>query len=218
MRAPRDAGPGRLLAALTWVLLVLGLWSWARELTGGEWADETLGGSRPAAEGGAAAREPLAPLPGRPPPREVAIPSLGLRAEVVERGLDAEGGVSPPSFATPERVGWYADGPTPGQEGAAILVGHVDTEREPAVFHRLREVEPGSEVRVGRRDGSVAVFTVAGVEEVPRDHFDAERVYGPRRAGAAELRLITCGGRYDAGEGGYAANVVVSAYLTGSAR
>ena len=215
MRGPRPAGPGRVLALLTWALLLLGLWSWARELTGGGAPAAPAGGSVSAAEGEAA---PRAPLPGRPPPREVAVPSLDLRAEVVERGLDADGGVSPPSFATPQLVGWYADGPTPGQEGVAILVGHVDTAEEPAVFHRLREVRPGSEVRVRRQDGSVARFTVTEVAEVPRAEFDAERVYGPRLAGAAELRLITCGGRYDAAAGGYSANVVVFAHLTGSAR
>ena len=38
---------------------------------------------------------------------------------------------------------------------------------------------------------------------VPRDRFPSEKVYGatPERA----LRLITCGGRYDAAWGGYQA-------------
>jgi hypothetical protein len=36
--------------------------------------------------------------------------------------------------------------------------------------------------------------------------------------GRAELRLVTCGGTFDRTTGGYTANVVVSAYLTGTGR
>ncbi|CAM5444641.1 hypothetical protein SGRIM128S_06758 [Streptomyces griseomycini] len=48
------------------------------------------------------------------------------------------------------------------------------------------------------------------------DGFDARQAYGPRRAGRAELRLVTCGGSFDRASGHYTANVIVSAYLTGT--
>jgi hypothetical protein len=69
---------------------------------------------------------------------------------------------------------------------------------------------------VTRDDGRVAQFTVEDVEVLDRGHFDARQAYGQREPGRAELRLITCGGTYDRASGTYAANVVVSAYLTSS--
>ncbi|MDT0267891.1 class F sortase [Streptomyces sp. DSM 44915] len=212
-----STGVRPLTSLVAWAVLLCGLWLWARELTGGAGANWLDTGPR---EGRAeTVREdelppPRAPLPGRAAPEAVTVASVGVAAEVVPRGLDADGGVEPPPYESPELVAWYADGVPPGAEGAAVLVGHLDTERAPAVFHELAEAEPGDEVRVARADGREAVFTVDGVDVVDRDAFDADRVYGQRTPGAAELRLLTCGGAYDPAGGGYAANVVVSAYLT----
>ncbi|MCZ9339346.1 hypothetical protein NGM37_16355, partial [Streptomyces sp. TRM76130] len=84
---------------------------------------------------------------------------------------------------------------------------------------RLSTLRPGDTVRVLRDDtgaGEVAEFTVDDVQVLPREGFDARQAYGPRHSGRAELRLITCGGTFDAVSGTYTANVVVSAYLTGT--
>lgn len=216
--APRPHGAGGLVPATAWCLLLLGLWLWAQQLTDGSpsgagaGAGPALGAQRQVDE--SALPPAVAPMPGSPAPVRVEIPALGVRAGVIARGVDATGGVDPPPFDTPELTGWYRDGPTPGAEGAAVVVGHVDTRSEPAVFRDLSTVEPGSEVTVTRKDGSMATFTVEDVEVVDRRAFDADRVYGPRAAGRAELRLLTCGGTYDAELGRYSANVVVSAYLT----
>jgi sortase (surface protein transpeptidase) len=135
---------------------------------------------------------------------------------VVARGLDARGAVDPPPYDQPGVVGWYGAGPKPGAVGAALLVGHVDTETRPAVFYQLSTLKPGETVRVFRGDGKVAEFTVDDVRVLPRDGFDAGLAYGPRQPGRAELRLITCGGSFDRVSRSYTANVVVSAYLTGT--
>ncbi len=135
---------------------------------------------------------------------------------MVARGLDARGAVDPPPYDQPGVVGWYRAGPKPGATGPALLVGHVDTETRPAVFYRLSTLKAGEAVRVFRADGKVAEFTVDDVRVLPRDGFDARQAYGPREPGRAELRLITCGGSFDRASGSYTANVVVSAYLTGT--
>lgn len=141
---------------------------------------------------------------------------MGVQAPVVARGLDGRGAIDPPPFDQPGVVGWYASGAKPGAAGTALMVGHVDTETRPAVFYRLSTVKPGDTVRVMRDDGTVAEFTVDDVQVLPRDHFDARQAYGVRESGRAELRLITCGGTFDRADRSYTANVVVSAYLTGS--
>ncbi|MFD9608541.1 class F sortase [Streptomyces sp. NPDC059083] len=214
----RPPGAGRLVTGVTWALLLSGLWLWGREATdgpGGSSAPTTgdiAAVGRPPGVELPPARAPLPPLE----PRRVDIPSLGISAPVVARGLDDTGAVDPPPYAMPHTVGWFGSGTRPGAVGAALLVGHVDTETRPAVFYGLSAARPGAKVRVTRTDGSVAEFTVDDVQVHPREGFDAARVYGARDPHRAELRLITCGGTFDRAAGTYTANVVVSAYLTGT--
>ncbi|WP_395570879.1 class F sortase [Streptomyces sp. BK79] len=211
-------GPGRLVTGTAWVVLLLGLWLWGREAT-----DVREGISRPATgDMAAAGRPPDVPLPpaleplGAAAPQRLDIPGLGIRAPVVARGLDAKGAIEPPPFDRPGSVGWYAAGVAPGAAGTALMVGHVDTETRPAVFYEVSTLEPGETIRVLRDDGERAEFTVDDVQVLTRDGFDAQQAYGPRTTGRAELRLITCGGTFDRATGTYTANVVVSAYLTGT--
>jgi sortase (surface protein transpeptidase) len=210
-------GSGRLVSVLAWAVLLLGLWLWGRAVTGVPHGTDSSGGGGVSASGAAPAflPGPAAPL-GDALPQRVDIPRLGVQAPVVARGLDTEGAVDPPPFDQPGVVGWYGAGTKPGAEGAALLVGHVDTETRPAVFYKLSTLAPGATVRVVRSDGKVAEFTVDDVSVLPRDDFDARQAYGPHRAGRAELRLITCGGTFDRATRSYTANVVVSAYLTGA--
>ncbi|MFD4523181.1 class F sortase [Streptomyces sp. NPDC058470] len=206
------------MTGVAWAVLLLGLWLWGREVT-----DVRPGTSAPTTgDMAAVGRPPEIQLPpARPPlgdakPQRVDIPAMGVQAPVVARGLDPQGAIDPPPFDQPGVVGWYGAGATPGAAGTALLVGHVDTETRPAVFYQLSTVRPGEIVRVIRDDGTVAEFTVDDVQVLSRDHFDAQQAYGTRQSGRAELRLITCGGTFDATSRTYTANVIVSAYLTGS--
>ncbi|MEO3978246.1 class F sortase [Streptomyces sp. CAU 1734] len=216
-RSTRPPGGGRLLTGVAWAVLLLGLWVWGREVAGGPG-----GSSAPTTGDVAAVGRPLGvPLPpahhpvAPSRPHRIEVPSIGVAAPVVPRGLDATGAVDPPPYASPGTVGWYGGGTRPGAAGPSLLVGHVDTETDRAVFYGLSAARPGAEIRVTRADGSVAEFTIDDVRVFTRERFDPREVYGPRRAGRAELRLITCGGTFDRATGSYSANVVVSAYLTG---
>ncbi|WP_055701925.1 MULTISPECIES: class F sortase [Streptomyces] len=216
----RAPGSGRLLTGVAWAVLLVGLWLWgsdAVDLRGGMSAPTTGDAAavgRPLGVELPPAHEPLAPAR----PHRVDVPSLKVRAPVAARGLDAEGAIDPPPFEQPGTVGWYGGGTRPGAPGAALFVGHVDTETRPAVFYDLSAVRPGEKVRVARDDGTVAEFTVDDVQVLTRDRFDAKKAYGAREEGRAELRLITCGGTFDKATRTYTANVVVSAYLTGVGR
>ncbi|QGV80477.1 class F sortase [Streptomyces ficellus] len=216
--APHPAGHGRLLTGVAWALLLLGLWLWGKDITAGP------GGlSAPTTGDVAAVGRPLGvPLPpARPPmapaaPERVELPSLGITAPVTPRGLDDAGAIDPPPYEQAHTVGWFGDGTKPGADGAALFVGHVDTETRPAVFYGLSSARPGERIEVTRADGSVARFTIDDVRVFDRDEFDPKKAYGQREPGRAELRLITCGGTFDRASGTYTANVVVSAYLTGA--
>ncbi|MER7543709.1 class F sortase [Actinomadura sp.] len=160
----------------------------------------------------AAATRPVAhhaALP-RSVPVRVDVPSIGVRAPLIGLGLDAGGSVEVPS--RPSEAGWYDRGPTPGERGAAVLLGHVDSARGAAVFYDLGRLRPGNRVEVSRADGRVAVFTVESVERVAKDRFPTRRVYGP--LDHAGLRLVTCGGAFDRAARSYRDNVIVYAALT----
>lgn len=209
---------GRLTTCAAWAVLLLGLWLWGRALTGvqpgpyGAATGDVAGVGRFAGVELPPAAQPLDDAR----PLRVDIPELGVQAPVVGRGLTRDGAVDPPPYDQPGVVGWYESGTRPGAAGTALMVGHVDTTTRPAVFYKISTMQPGETIRVVRDDGKVARFTVDDVQVLSRDDFDAQRAYGTRRQGRAELRLITCGGAFDRATRSYTANVVVSAYLTGT--
>lgn len=153
----------------------------------------------------------------RPLPRSRAtvlkIPYLALEAPVVGLRLDRRRQLTAPPMDSPELVGWYEGGPSPGEAGTAVVVGHLDTATGPAVFVDLSGLTPGRLVEARRADGRTAVYTVDAVRTYDKEQFPSQEVYGTRKR--PELRLITCGGAYDR-RTGYRSNVVVFAHLTGT--
>ncbi|WP_328667943.1 class F sortase [Streptomyces sp. NBC_00328] len=164
----------------------------------------------PAARRTARPAPPPAPLP-RSRAVRLRIASLGVDAPVIGLRLDRRRRLAAPPVDDPKPVGWYTDGPTPGERGTALVVGHRDTRTGPAVFAPLERIRPGARVEARRVDGRTAVYTVDVVRTYAKAQFPDQEVYGNR--GRAELRLITCGGAYDR-RSGYAANVIAFAHLT----
>jgi len=95
--------------------------------------------------------------------------------------------------------------------GPAVVLGHVDGNRQKGIFYRLKELTPGDRISVSRKDGSTAVFVVRKVDQVDKDAFPENLVYG--NTSDAELRLITCGGSFDRTAHSYVDNVIVFAEL-----
>ncbi|MFC0646098.1 class F sortase [Cellulomonas phragmiteti] len=141
-------------------------------------------------------------------PVRVQIPAIGVDAELMRLGLQADGTMEVPPGGFP--AGWFDGAPTPGELGPAVIAGHVDW-AGPGVFAELAQVSAGDEIRVVRTDGTAPVFVVTAVEEHPKDLFPSAAVYGDIEH--AGLRLITCGGEWDPEVLHYRANVVVFAEL-----
>ncbi|MDX3752354.1 class F sortase [Streptomyces sp. AK08-02] len=160
---------------------------------------------------------PESPTPTLPPspPLRIRIPAIGVDAPLMGLGLTATGSLDVPPAERENLAGWYEDGTVPGGTGTAIVAGHVDNADGPSVFYRLGALEKGGGIEVERLDGSTARFTVDAVEVYDTENFPDEKVYGAAKR--AELRVITCGGRYSRSTG-YQGNVVVFAHLTGSRR
>jgi hypothetical protein len=141
-------------------------------------------------------------------PVAVSIPSIGVHSRLVDLGLQGNGTMEVPQ--DPAEAGWFTRGPTPGALGPAVIAGHV-TWNGPAVFRRLGSMRRGDQVIVTREDGRAAVFTVTRVARFSKSRFPTRAVYG--QIDHAGLRLITCGGTYDAAGHTYLDNVVVFARL-----
>lgn len=149
------------------------------------------------------------PLGERSAPMTVRIPTIGVSALVGSMGLNADNTVEVPT--RPEETGWYRGGPTPGQLGSAVILGHVDSISGPAVFARLRKLHQGDKVDVTLANGGAARFAVDRVVTYPNADFPAQEVYGSH--GVSSLQLVTCGGPYDHVAKSYTANVVVYSSL-----
>lgn len=142
-------------------------------------------------------------------PIAVSVPRLGVESSLVDLQVDSAGAMEVPTEAAV--AGWYSLGPSPGALGPAVIAGHVTWNQSPAVFYRLETLRRGDVVTVTREDGSQAIFSVSGVATYPKDRFPTEKVFGS--IDHAGLRLITCGGTYDAAAHRYLDNVVVFASL-----
>lgn len=142
-------------------------------------------------------------------PVRVRLPSIDVTSDLQRLGRNADGTIEVPDAW--QQAGWYREGPKPGQVGPAVILGHVDSKTGPAVFHRLRELDPGDEVRVDRADGTTATFVVERSERHAKTRFPTHEVYLPTLR--PTLRLVTCGGPFDSAVGHYRDNVVVFATL-----
>jgi len=140
-------------------------------------------------------------------PVRLRIPAQRIDTALQQLGLAADGSIAAPTAW--QLAGWYSGGPRPGQQGPAVIVGHVDSDTGPAVFYRLPQLRPGDAVYVDRADGSTVRFRVTRQQQVPKDRFPAEAVYAPTLR--ASLALMTCGGAFDASTGHYRDNIIVFA-------
>jgi Sortase domain len=178
--------------------------------------------SRSAAGPGTPAAAPTGPtgdgivLPASAP-IQLRIPAIGVRSDLLQLGLNPDGSVQVPPLSRNASAGWYRYSPTPGQLGPAVILGHIDSAAYgPGVFFRLGGLRPGNNITITRADHTTAVFRVDAVAEYPKTQFPTLTVYG--NANRAELRLITCGGRFDFTAHSYQDNIVAYATLTAAIR
>jgi LPXTG-site transpeptidase (sortase) family protein len=139
-------------------------------------------------------------------PVRVVIPAIGVNAPVTPEGTDATGVLELPPLTEQNIAGWWDGGAAPGQDGPAVIAGHVDNTAGPLVFWRLRQIKPGD---IAETEPGNLRFEVTKVTQVSKTTFPTDEVYGPTPD--PELRLISCGGAFDRATGHYLSNVIVYA-------
>lgn len=143
-------------------------------------------------------------------PVSLSIPKLNINTTFEEPlGLNEDRTIEVPDSY--DKVGWYKYGPTPGELGPAVILGHVDSYQGPAVFFYLGQLAVGDEIDITRSDGTIAKFSVTALERYEQSVFPRELVYGD--IDYAGLRLVTCSGTYVHGAQRYTHNLVVYAAL-----
>lgn len=141
-------------------------------------------------------------------PDTLKIPAIDVKAQVQHLGMTKTGEMAVPDNI--EDVSWFSPGYQPGQNGRAVIAGHVDGVDGPAVFWDLSKLRLGDEVLVQNEDKTLA-FKVHTMESVPLDLADVSTVFG--YTSSPELVLITCSGTYDFDRGTREERLIVYASL-----
>lgn len=167
-----------LATALGILLLALGgfVAVWALTGPGGPPAEaqqisQSVGTAVPEVNG----RPVAAPLAASVPVR-IVIPVIPVNAPVMKLGLNPNGSLQVPPLDNHNLAGWYTGSVMPGQAGASIVVGHVDSWSGGSVFFKIKNLRPGDKVDIVRADGTTAIFTVDGLQKAAKVAFPLPRV------------------------------------------
>ena len=146
---------------------------------------------------------------------ELLIPSARLRASIVRVGVTASNAFGAPD--NPFVIGWWEDGPAPGEPGNVLLDGHrdfrdTDGNLGTGVCWELPNTTVGDFIIV--RDNNARQNYLYSVIETTSIPFDAPE--GPAylaSSALSRLTLVTCEGSFDEGAHNYSNRRIVVAEL-----
>lgn len=140
-------------------------------------------------------------------PKRLQIPSIGVDAAVEYVGLAEDGSMDVPK--DPTEVAWYKLGPKPGENGNAVIAGHVDWGGKVMPFWGLKDLKAGDTVTVIATDGKKYDFAVESSKWYTAEGAPVEEVF--KSSSTPEITLITCGGTFDRVHRQYLDRLVVRA-------
>lgn len=119
-------------------------------------------------------------------PRALQIPSVGIEESVRSLGLNAQGQIYPPQHTTM----WYTGSAVPGQDGIAVVAGHV-TYEGPDNFYNLVKISTGASVNLQCATGGPLRLSVVRTASVPKTKLQTDQtVWGSSTSPV--VVLITC--------------------------
>jgi Sortase domain len=146
---------------------------------------------------GAAADKP------NPSPILLVVPAANISVALDHLRINPQGHIDVSSDT--ESAGWWRK---KQKRSPLVIAGHLDSKTGPAVFYHVQDLRFGDQIFLSFDDGSNASYTVRQVERVDKDKFPSQRIYN---SGSGEVRLVTCGGKFNRHTGHYEDNIVVYA-------
>ncbi|MBJ7600048.1 MAG: hypothetical protein DLM67_13780 [Candidatus Nephthysia bennettiae] len=102
-------------------------------------------------------------------PVRLSIPKLAVDADIEQVGSDPSGAMGTPQNY--RRVAWYVPGVVPGENGDAVIDGHldwvVDGRAVQGVFWKLDRMAPGDEFDVATAEGELLHYSVTQLQLIP---------------------------------------------------
>lgn len=138
-------------------------------------------------------------------PKTLIIDRIDVDATVEKVGKKENGEMDVPEDY--KNIGWYESGTQPGEQGSAVMDGHVNDPDGEGVFWDLEKLESGDEVKVSDENGDTLVFEVVGKEAFKLGEAPVKKIFGytSRRT----LNLITCTGDFNYDKGTHEQRLVV---------
>ena len=145
---------------------------------------------------------------GKPSPKlpvHLSIPAINVNANVQHVGVNPKGEMEVPSNTVD--VGWFDQGPHPGEKGSAVIAGHFDgQEGEKGVFANLNKLKKGDKLYIKDDKGASITFIVQKTQAYDPGYADEVFI---SKSSKAHLNLITCDGMWDNDKKSYSKRLVV---------
>lgn len=139
-------------------------------------------------------------------PVRLKIPAIRVDAAIVPVGIAPDGAMDVPNG--PLDVAWFDRGPSPGENGSAVVAGHFGWKNNaPAVFDDLSTLKKGDKIYVGNDKGETITFVVRELR-LFGEKGNAAEVFGSND-GKAHLNLVTCEGVWNKDSKSYSKRLVV---------
>lgn len=140
-------------------------------------------------------------------PTRLLIDKIGVDANVEDVGINTLGEMEDPHTALDAT--WYKLGYLPGALGNAVIAGHYVYQSKPALFYRLHELAVGDSIMVQNDQRYTLQFRVTDAQHVQADAAPYNEIFG--KSSNAQLRLVTCFGKWDKARQRYEERLIVTA-------
>lgn len=138
-------------------------------------------------------------------PARLVIPKLTVDAKVENKGIDKQNQMEVPD--DPNDVAWYTFTSLPGGGSNAVFAGHLDWTTGPAVFQKLKDLQPGDAVQVKDPNGATVTYKVTESHDYSADTAPVAQIIG--KTPKDTVTLITCSGSFSRSRQAYTNRLIV---------
>ena len=143
-------------------------------------------------------------------PKKIIIQKIGVDAYVQKVGIDQDKKIAVPNNV--HLAAWFTESVRPGENGLAIIDGHVSGRKTEGVFKNLKSLQKGDTFILERGNGTKLTFKVFETRTVPEGEA-AAILFSQNPKVLSQLNLITCGGEFNKKSQQYSDRIIISAQL-----